>query len=90
MTTTPTRYNELQILNRILKELQEIIDRENKRPMSYEHLSYQCQDLICEFIGAVEADLDWDPTDYINSDEPPMTMDEMHSAAWKEHQEAHS
>ena len=37
---------------------------------------------------------DDDPTPqylYDNSGgEPPMTMNEIHSAAWKEHQEAHS
>jgi hypothetical protein len=90
MTTTPTFQNDLQALTRILKDLQGIIDRENKRPLFYEHLSFKCHDLICEFIAEIEADLDYDPTDDINSGEPPMTMQEMHSAAWQQHLEAHA
>ena len=89
-TPKPAFQNDLQTLTRILKELQGILDRESKRPMGYEHLSYECHDLIGDFIAEIEADLDYDPTDDINSGEPPMTMEEMHSFAWKQHQEMHS
>jgi len=32
----------------------------------------------------------WQPSDYDLCGEPPMTMDEMHNEAWKQHQELHS
>ena len=73
----------------IIKELEEMIEREEKRPMGHEQLSYKCYDLINEFVAAIDADLNYDPTDDMGG-EPPMTMQEMHSAAWKEHLEAHS
>jgi hypothetical protein len=76
-------------LTLIIKELEEMIKREDKRPMGHEQLSYNCYDLINDFIAAIDADLNYDPTDDMGG-EPPMTMQEMHSAAWKEHLEAHS
>ena len=32
----------------------------------------------------------WQPSDEDLCGEPPMTMDEMHNQAWKQHQELHS
>jgi hypothetical protein len=43
-----------------------------------------------EAIGLLERATEWDePTDNELTGEPPITADEIHTAAWKEHQEAH-
>lgn len=45
-----------------------------------------------EIMPALEYINDWEPSDdeIYNYGEPAMTMDEMHTASWKQHQEAHS
>lgn len=42
-----------------------------------------------ELIDCLTEFLDWEPSD-ADMDPTPVTANEMHSAAWKEHQEAHS
>ena len=79
-------------LVRIINELKEIIQRESKRHMMDTHLDSTLHDLIAyEIIPVLEEQLDYAPSDEElgYGSEPPMTMDEMHTAAWKEHQEAH-
>jgi hypothetical protein len=51
-----------------------------------EHLVPGDSDVVQEAIGLLEEIIDYDPTPN-EPGEPPMTMNEMHSAAWKEHQE---
>ena len=41
-----------------------------------------------EIIPVLENELDYDPTDDMGG-EPPITAAEMHTAAWKQHQELH-
>jgi len=42
-------------------------------------------------IGSLERATEWDePTDNDLTGEPPMTADEMHTAAWIQHQAMHS
>ena len=73
----------------IIKELQAIYQREEKRPLGHNDLPYGANDFLLEAIGYLEKAIEW-PGDIEDSyGEPPMTMDEMHTAAWKEHQEAH-
>lgn len=45
-----------------------------------------------EVLPAVEYINNWEPTDddILDDGEPLMNLDEMHSAAWKQHQELHS
>jgi acyl carrier protein len=77
---------------RIIKELKEVIQRESKRHMMDTHLDSTLHDLIAyEIIPVLEEQLDYEPSDEDlgYGSEPSMTADEMHSAAWKEHQEAH-
>jgi hypothetical protein len=47
------------------------------------------EDVVEEVIAMLEERIndDGEPSDYFG--EPPMTMNEMHTAAWKEHQEMH-
>jgi acyl carrier protein len=77
---------------RIIKELKEVIQRESKRHMMDTHLDSTLHDLIAyEIIPVLEEQLDYEPSDEDlgYGSEPSMTADEMHSVAWKEHQEAH-
>jgi len=95
--TTPSKYPEFPVhdyanLLRIIKELKEIVQRESKRHMMDTHLDSTLHDLIAyEIIPVLEQQIDYEPSDEDlgYGSEPSMTMDEIHSAAWKEHQEAH-
>jgi len=89
------RTNEYTVLKRILKELNEVVARENKRPFEYADLTPSLLALLEEeIIPLLENEIDYDPTPehlYDHSGgEPPVTMAEMHASAWKQHQEMHS
>tara|TARA_B100001142_G_scaffold93140_1_gene94858 strand:- start:652 stop:876 length:225 start_codon:yes stop_codon:yes gene_type:complete len=59
----PEQEYEQTKLERILKELQSIIKRENKRHMMDEHLSHSMRDLLeYEIIPLLEAEVNYDPT----------------------------
>lgn len=78
-------------INLIIKELQAILAREEKRDHMYLQLPYEAPELIFEAIGLLEKATEWgEPSDYDLTGEPPMSADERHSAAWKQHQELHS
>jgi hypothetical protein len=90
---TNQKVNEYTRIERIIKELKEIVQRESKRHMMDTHLDSTLHDLIAyEIIPVLEEQIDYEPTDEElgYGSEPPMTMDEMHTTAWKEHQEAHA
>lgn len=85
--------SEILLLERIIQELNEILKRDSKRDIMYEHLTPTLRSLIEEeIIPALENELNWEPSDADlgYGSEPPMTADEMHTAAWQQHQEAHS
>ncbi len=99
MTSLTHRINEYTVLQRILKELHEVVARENKRPFEYADLTPSLLALLEEEIiplleNEIEHDMDYDPTPqylYDNTGgEPPLTMAEMHASAWQQHQEMHS
>jgi hypothetical protein len=74
-------------LELIRKELREMRDREDRR-----HLMDSTPGLdtcLDELIDCLTEFLDWEPSD-ADMDPTPVTANETHSAAWKEHQEAHS
>ena len=82
--------NEYIVLTRILEELKNVSKRENKRHEMDQHLTPSMLALLeDELIPLLENELD---VDYAPDEigEPPMTMDEMHTAAWRQHQELHS
>ena len=84
--------NEQQHLERIIKELNEILTRESKRYEMDEHLTPSMRSLLEEeIIPALENEINWEPSDADlgYGSEPPLTADERHTAAWQEHQEAH-
>ena len=74
----------------ILKELSAIYQREEKRDWPDKKLPYEAPEMILEAIGLLERATEWgEPTDDDLTGEPHMTADEMHTAAWKQHQELH-
>ena len=59
----PEQEYEQTKLERILKELQSIIKRDNKRHMMDQHLTHSMRDLLeYEIIPLLEAEVDYDPT----------------------------
>jgi hypothetical protein len=87
------KLNEYHKLTDILEELQAMSQRESKRHEMDQHLTpYMLALLEDEIIPMLENELEWEPSDAdLGYDgEPPMTADEMHTAAWRQHQELHS
>lgn len=74
----------------MIKELKAIYQREEKRPPGYNDLPFGSDEYLLEAIANLEKAIEW-PGDIEDSyGEPPITMDEMHTAAWQEHLQAHS
>lgn len=79
-------------LERIIKELHEILKRESARPEMGEHLTPSMRSLLEEeVIPALENELNYEPSDEElgYGSEPPLTMNEMHTAAFSQHQAMH-
>ena len=79
--------NEFKQVELILKDLKAIIEREDKRHQMDEHLTTSMRMLLeDEIIPQLENELDFDPTpQYLwdnSGGEPPVTLDEMHTAAY--------
>jgi len=79
--------NEFKQVELILKDLKAIIEREDKRHQMDEHLTTSMRMLLeDEIIPQLENELDFDPTpQHLWDDfggEPPVTLDEMHTAAY--------
>jgi hypothetical protein len=79
--------NEFSQVESIVKDLKAILDREDKRHMMDQHLTTSMRMLLeDEIIPQLENELDFDPTpQHLWDDtggEPPVTLDEMHTAAY--------
>ena len=79
--------NENTHVKQIVKDLKAIIEREDKRHMMDQHLTTSMRMLLeDEIIPQLENELDFDPTpEYLwdnSGGEPPVTLDEMHTAAY--------
>lgn len=79
--------NEYTHVENIVKDLKAIIEREDKRHMMDQHLTSSMQHLLEDLIiPNLENELDFDPTPEHLWDEtggePPVTLDEMHTAAY--------
>jgi hypothetical protein len=79
--------NEYTHVEQIVKDLKAIIEREDKRHMMDQHLTTSMKMLLeDEIIPQLENELDFDPTPQHLWDEtggePPVTLDEMHTAAY--------
>ena len=68
----------------------QLIQRELAAICSTEYLNEHQKDHLSDAIHSINEVLDYfgDPGD--SFDEPPVTLDEMHSAAWQQHKEMHS
>ena len=87
--------NEYPHVENILKDLKAIIEREDKRHMMDQHLTTSMKMLLeDEIIPQLENELDFDPTPQHLWDEtggePPITLKEMHAAAYKQKLDMHS
>ena len=83
----PIRENEYAKIKRALEILKGVIAREDRRHMMDTDLTTSMQMLLeDEIIPQLENELDFDPTpEYLWDDtggEPPVTLDEMHTAAY--------
>lgn len=83
----PKEEYECDKIQRALDILKGIIAREDKRHIMDEHLTHSMRDLLeSEIIPQLENELDFDPTPQYLWDntggEPPVTLDEMHTAAY--------
>jgi hypothetical protein len=83
------RLNDDMRITLIIEELMAIYQREQKRPMGHNDLPYGSDEYLLEAIGYLEKAIEWPGEIEDSYGEPPITMAEMHTAAWKEHQEAH-
>lgn len=83
------RLNDDMRITLIIEELQAIYKREEARPMGYNDLPFGADEYLLEAIGQLEKAIEWPGEIEDSYGEPPITMAEMHSAAWKEHQEMH-
>jgi len=84
--------NEYHKLAGVLEELKAISQRESKRHEMDQHLTPSMLAMVDdEIIPMLENEMDYDPSDEDlgYGGEPPMTADEMHTAAWRQHQELH-
>ena len=83
-----------QKLERIYKELKEIVKFENSLHMMDMALNQTDVNTLEEVISMIEDIVNYDPTPYYLYDnsggEAPMTANERLSAAWKEHLQLHS
>ncbi len=98
--TTPITYptidwkkNEYWYLQEALTILKQVIEREDKRHEMDQHLTPSMYSLIAyEIIPMIQDELDYEDCDPTPDEpgEPPITAAEMHTAAWKQHQQMHS
>jgi hypothetical protein len=83
-----------QKLERIYKELKEIVKFENSLHMMDMTLNQTDVNTLEEVISMIEDIVDYDPTPYYLYDnsggEAPMTANERLSASWQEHLQLHS
>ena len=85
----PIQEPESKKIERALDILKGVIAREEKRHMMDEHLTHSMRHLLeDEIIPQLENELDFDPTSQHLWDEtggePPVTLDEMHTAAYNQ------
>ena len=91
----PIQEPETKKIERALEILKGVIAREDRLHMMDQHLTTSMRMLLeDEIIPQLENELDFDPTPQYLWDEtggePPVTLDEMHTAAYNQKREMHS
>jgi hypothetical protein len=85
-THPPFQVRVFSKLDLIRRELRTILASEGADPYG----DYRLEGMLEEVLGLMDEYLDWEPSDDDLTGEPPITMAEMHTAAWQEHLAAHS
>jgi len=85
-THPPFRVPRTSKLDLIRKELRTILASESADFYGDPGL----ENMLEEVLGLMGDYLDWEPSDEDLTGEPPITMAEMHTAAWQEHLAAHA
>lgn len=84
-TLTFSTDNDFYRLELIFQELQDMLNRENKRTIYYDPFY---QEMLEEVIDRMNEFINYEPSDAeINAD--VISADERHLIAWKQHQEMH-
>lgn len=86
--TIDWKSNEYHKLKEAVDLLKAVLERESKRSCTRQHLLPGDDTVVEDVIAMLEERIDYDPTPS-EASEPPMTADELHTAAWKQHQEMH-
>jgi len=81
--------NEYHKLREVVDLLKAVLERESNRSCTRQHLVPGDDEVIEEVIAMLEERIDYDPTPN-EPGELPVTVDEMHASAWRQHQEMHS
>lgn len=89
-TGKTTYVNEYTNLQNVLKELDAIVKREEKRHMMDMHLDFTTLDVVMEVIGMLDNEINYEPSDDCSTGEPPISASEMHTASWEQHRLLHS
>jgi hypothetical protein len=75
------------------RKLEVVVKRDSSRHLMYAHMPHSLlmllEDEMLPLLQAAINEIEYDPTPEY-SEEPGITMAEMHSAAWAEHQAMHS
>jgi hypothetical protein len=87
-THPPFRVNDLSKVDLIRRELRAIIEHQDSLDIMDTEIGLDSA--LYEVLEILDGYLDYEPSDNDLLGEPPMTADEMHTAAWAEHQLAHS
>ena len=87
-THPPFRVNDLSKVDLIRRELRAIIAHQDRLDIMDTEIGLD--DALYEVLEILDGYLDYEPSDEDILGEPPITANEMHSAAWVEHQLAHS
>lgn len=83
-------YSQTEI-EKAYKILKDVVERENKlHLMDMTVPSWYLDTIENEVLPVLEDLIDYEPSDEELGGEPPVTMDEMHTAAHKQHQDMHS
>lgn len=87
-THPPFRVNALSKVDLIRRELRAIIEHQDSLDIMDTEIGLDSA--LYEVLEILDGYLDYEPSDNDLLGEPPMTADEMHTAAWAEHQLAYS
>jgi hypothetical protein len=87
-THPPFRVNDLSKVDLIRRELRAIIEHQDSLDIMDTEIGLDSA--LYEVLEILDGYLDYEPSDADMGGEPPMTLTEMHTGAWKQHIAMHS